>query len=165
MRLIHSTLAATGIALGGLALAGYAIAENAGNTVIGAEPVHFEPEAAPVGGEAVFGDDVALQPQARKCVDAEAVIGTLASDMKQYGGETVALVDGMQQEFADLWRSRIGAAPVPVSLVLAHIVPGADGAAVVDVVEIGSDGCALSRTLLAGDDWQELLESARGIEV
>ena len=42
-----------------------------------------------------------------------------------------------------------------VTQVYAHIVPAQNGAAVVDVVEIGQNGCALSRTLLSMDDWLE----------
>jgi hypothetical protein len=50
-----------------------------------------------------------------------------------------------------------------VSTVLAHVLPEGD-VIFVDVVEIGLDGCALSRTIITGDDWRYLLVQAAGVE-
>jgi hypothetical protein len=54
---------------------------------------------------------------------------------------------------------------VAVSQVLAHVVPGEGGDAIVDVVEIDAKGCAASRTLLTGMEWADLVRAARGPEV
>jgi hypothetical protein len=52
-----------------------------------------------------------------------------------------------------------------VSQILAHVVPGEGGDAIVDVVEIDAKGCAASRTLLTGMEWADLVRAARGPEV
>ena len=73
------------------------------------------------------------------------------------------LAGGLEQAFADTWRRQTNADLVEVSTVLAHVLPEGD-ASFVDVVEIGVDGCALSRTVITGDDWRYLLVQAAGVE-
>jgi hypothetical protein len=99
------------------------------------------------------------------CLPVAQILGIFALDVEAVGGEILALSGGLEQEFADQWRLAVGASPVDVSQVLAHIVPAEDGDAIVDVVEIDAEGCALSRTLLSHTDWLTLLGVVRGIEV
>lgn len=99
------------------------------------------------------------------CVTGDDVVGRLKADQARLGGETVMLADGLEQAFADAWRRQVNLGPVQVSSVLAHVFRGDDGAgATVDVVEIDAAGCAMSRTLLSGEDWTTLLRSAVGEE-
>jgi hypothetical protein len=99
------------------------------------------------------------------CMPAEQILGVFALDVEAVGGEILALSGGLEQEFADQWRLAVGIAPVDVSQVFAHVVPAEDGDAIVDVVELDGEGCALSRTLLSHDDWLDLLGAVRGVEV
>jgi len=99
------------------------------------------------------------------CMPAEQILGVFALDVEAVGGEILALSGGLEQDFADQWREAVGMTPVDVSQVYAHVVPAEDGDAVVDVVEVDSEGCALSRTLLSHSDWLELLGAVSGVEV
>jgi len=166
MKPMMNLLLASTVALGGVVAAGYAIAERAGTSLV-IYSVHAEPSTSPVDEGNLFTEAEATTTSASsgRCLPADKVLDILAVDAARFGGETFALTDGMQQEFSDRWRRSVGAETVPVSLVVAHVVPSPEGDTVVDVVEIGGDGCALSRTLLAGEDWDDLLRSARGIDV
>ncbi|WP_421726321.1 hypothetical protein [Bauldia sp.] len=101
---------------------------------------------------------------ANGCLTEVDVIRRLNDERLKVGGETVTLVDGLDQAFADEWRRQASLATVDVSGVFAHVFgDGAD--AIVDVVELDGNGCAMSRTLLTGDDWDYLLSRAAGQEV
>ena len=115
---------------------------------------------APVSGVPLFVADASGQVPA--CVTDAEVIRRLNADRAQFGGETVTLEKGLDQAFADEWRGDIGSKPVTVSAIFAHVF-GADDT-MVDVVEIDGRGCALSRTLLTGDDFELLLARASGLE-
>ena len=93
------------------------------------------------------------------------ILDIFALDLEAVGGEILALSGGLEQEFADQWRRAVGMSPVDVSQVFAHVVPGVDGDAIVDVVEVDTQGCALSRTLLSQSDWLDLLGIVQGIDV
>ncbi len=99
------------------------------------------------------------------CTTGADVVGRLKADQARLGGETVMLADGLEQAFADAWRRQVNLGPVEVSSVLAHVFRGEGGSgAMVDVVEIDAAGCAMSRTLLSGEEWMTLLGSAAGAE-
>jgi hypothetical protein len=106
-------------------------------------------------------------PATEACWTADDVLQSFALDIEAVGGDIIIVKDGIQQDLADTWRSIVHGRHVEVSLVLVHIVPDASGnsEAMVDIVEIDGDGCALSRTLLTADDWLALVELASSIEV
>ncbi len=116
--------------------------------------------AAPVGGVPLFVADASGAVPA--CVTDDEVIRRLQAERDKLGGETIMLAGGLEQAFADEWRRQTESAPVKVSAVLAHVLPEGD-VGFVDVVEIGVDGCALSRTIITGDDWRFLLVRAAGV--
>jgi hypothetical protein len=99
------------------------------------------------------------------CLPVAQILGIFALDVEAVGGEILALSDGLEQDFADQWRQAVGLSPVDVAQVFAHVVPTGDGDAIVDVVEVDAEGCALSRTLLSETDWLTLLGVVTGIEV
>ena len=86
-------------------------------------------------------------------------------DRTQIGGEVVTLEVGFDQDFADAWRYETEMQPVTISGVFAHIFPSDAGFNMVDVVEIGGDGCAISRTLLTEEEWNSILVRAAGVAV
>jgi len=102
---------------------------------------------------------------AKACLTADDVFGGLILDVENVGGEIVLMSEGAQQEFSDAWRGVVGESRVEIALVLAHVIPDPGGDPIVDVVEIGPHGCAVSRTLLAAADWAHLVELAQSIEV
>jgi hypothetical protein len=119
---------------------------------------------APVSGAAIFPKSMA---DAQGCVTETAVAEKLKSDEFKVGGKTVVLTDGLEQAFADAWRRHASLSVVPVHSVFAHIFalpPGSD-VLLVDVVETDGKGCAMTRTLISGAVWKDLLQSAVGIEV
>jgi hypothetical protein len=133
-------------------------------------PPVFEHEGEPSLPSPVTGADLftvsggAVEAPAA-CMPAEQILGVFALDVEAVGGEILALSGGLEQDFADQWRAAVGMNPVDVSQVYAHVVPAEDGDAIVDVVEVDGEGCALSRTLLSHKDWLELLGAVSGVEV
>lgn len=117
---------------------------------------------APVGGMELYFADAS--GAIAGCVSDAEVIRHLEDDRLQFGGETVMLADGLDQAFADAWRRQINMEQVAISDVVAHVFGEGDDVAV-DVVELDANGCALSRTLLSGEDWTYLLRQAAGVEV
>jgi hypothetical protein len=150
----------TAFAVGALALAGIGtlaiaapMAERPGDEILeaGEIPHLSEPLPAPVEGAVAFADTGAA------CLTEIQVSALLRNEKDAYGGEVVTVGGG--QIFADTWRRQAGAAPVAVIMVVAHLMPnGGDGVA--DVIEIGAAGCALSRTLMTGGEWDYLIELA-----
>jgi len=100
-----------------------------------------------------------------RCYDKDAVLAYFDGDRAQIGGELVTLEAGFDQDFADIWRSETSLAPVAISGVFAHVFPTAGGGNMVDVVELGDGGCAISRTLLTEDEWNQILVRAAGVSV
>ena len=95
---------------------------------------------------------------------ADEVVTRLQAARAAIGGETVMLADGLEQAFADAWRRQVELTPVSVSTVVAHVFKrDAASAAEVDVVEIDNAGCAMTRTILSGDEWAHLLQAAAGV--
>lgn len=99
------------------------------------------------------------------CYDKDAVLAYFDGDRSQVGGELVTLEAGFDQDFADVWRSETSLQPVAVSGVFAHVFPTAGGGSMIDVVELGDEGCAISRTLLSEEEWNEILVRAAGVSV
>ena len=115
--------------------------------------------ATPVTDAALF-----VSETAGACVTADEVVTRLQADRAAIGGETVMLADGLEQAFADAWRRQVELTPVSVSTVVAHVFKrDAASAAAVDVVEIDNAGCAMTRTILSGDEWAHLLQAAAGV--
>ena len=88
------------------------------------------------------------------CYDKDDVVSYFDRDRTQIGGEVVTLEVGFDQDFADAWRYETKMQPVTISGVFAHVFPSDAGFNMVDVVEIGGDGCAISRTLLTEEEWE-----------
>jgi hypothetical protein len=99
------------------------------------------------------------------CYDKDDVLTYFDHDRSQIGGEMVTLEVGFDQDFADAWRHETEMEPVAISGVFAHIFPSDAGFNMVDVVEIGGDGCAISRTLLTEEEWNAILVRAAGVAV
>lgn len=122
----------------------------------------------PITGDHLFAP-VASRYEAggteKACLTTDDVFGGLILDVENVGGEIVLMTEGAQQEFSDAWRGVVGESRVEIALVLAHVIPDPGGDPIVDVVEIGPHGCAVSRTLLAAADWAQLIELAQSIEV
>jgi hypothetical protein len=160
---------AAGLAVGSaLALTGYSFA--AATRAVALPPIdasewHEEPAPIPTRAMPPANDPAKELQVERACIPADQILGVFALDVTHVGGEILALDNGLQQAFADSWRKTVGMPGVKVTQVYAHIVPGEDGATVVDVVEIDQNGCALSRTLLSMDDWLEILKPLRSVEV
>jgi hypothetical protein len=156
-----------------IGVAGYAIAESAGRSLVPnrlvSETEHaIEPAPAPVTGVLLFDETelgAGFDSGRESCVTAAGVLGIFAREIEIVGGEIQTLSGRLQQDFADQWRQTAGLAPVDVSQVFAHVVPSQVGDAVVDVVEFDTEGCALSRTLITGIEWVDLIEAARRLEV
>jgi hypothetical protein len=119
------------------------------------------PQAA--GGVALFVN--ADGSEAAGCIASDDVLAGLDRDRVRIGGETVMLETGFDQAFADEWRRETSVDPVRVSAVYGHIFANDGGFGMVDVVELGADGCAISRTILTEDEWNAILVRAAGVEV
>jgi hypothetical protein len=117
--------------------------------------------AAAVQGAPLFADEQA----GPRCVAEADVLTNLDLDRAKIGGEMVTLETGFDQAFADEWRRETDLGSVRISAVYAHIFSNQSGFGMVDVVELGSDGCAISRTLLTEQEWNELLAKAAGVAV
>ncbi|MCB1500353.1 MAG: hypothetical protein KDK07_11295 [Bauldia sp.] len=113
-----------------------------------------------VGGVSLF--DEGYGPVCYKETD---VLSYFDRDRAEIGGEMVTLEAGFDQDFADAWRSETAMDAVKISGVFAHIFPTESGLEMVDVVEIGADGCAISRTLLTEPEWNAILTRAAGVAV
>lgn len=159
-----SIIASAGLAVLALSAATLALASipaNLNDADATAE-LHGTEEGLPnaVGGVALF--DEGYGPV---CYDKDDVLRYFDRDRAQIGGETVMLEVGFDQDFADAWRYQTDMEPVTVSGVFAHIFASDAGFNMVDVVEIGSDGCAISRTLLTETEWNAILVRAAGVAV
>jgi hypothetical protein len=114
---------------------------------------------APVSDADVFDTN-------ERCLAPEKVLQRLEADRDAIGGKVVMLADGLQQSFSDAWRVKAHVVPVRVSSVVAHLFSDASGSEWnADVIEIDANGCAMSRTLVPGEIWNGLLETAIGSRV
>lgn len=99
------------------------------------------------------------------CPTADDVFAAFLLDIENVGGEVVIMAEGVQQDFADSWRSLTAETRVEISLVMAHLIPDAGGDPIVDLVEIDGEGCLHSRTLMTEADWLALINLAHSVEV
>jgi hypothetical protein len=159
-----SILASTGLAVLVVSAATLALASIPSNLndTDAAAALHGSENGLPnaAGGVALF--DEGYGPV---CYDKDDVLSYFDRDRSQIGGEMVALEAGFDQDFANAWRYATEMEPVAISGVLAHIFASDAGFNMVDVVEIGADGCAISRTLLTEEEWNSILVRAAGVAV
>ena len=101
----------------------------------------------PVVGNELFVSD----GPGSACIERDQVIGVLYADQTDIGGQTVAILDGRDQAFADTWRDWVGLERVEVSGVVGHTyLDRGKQEWMVDVVEFDASGCAMSRTPVVG---------------
>jgi hypothetical protein len=98
------------------------------------------------------------------CLAPSEAVRRFQSERSAVGGKVVMLVEGLQQSFSDAWRLQVHVAPVKVSSVLAHLFEGPAEEWVADVIEFDAKQCAMSRTLVPGDAWNELIGAALGAQ-
>jgi hypothetical protein len=157
-------MAATGVAVLAVSAATLAIAgiPSSLNDAEATAELHGTESGMPaaVSGMSLFDDGYGPV-----CYDKDDVLGYFDQDRTLIGGEMVTLEAGFDQDFANAWRVETKMESIPVSGVFAHIFPSDSGSNMVDVVEIGSDGCAISRTLLTEEEWNSILVRAAGVSV
>ncbi|HET7717751.1 MAG TPA: hypothetical protein VFK86_19160 [Bauldia sp.] len=163
-KLGKSIFASTGLAILAVSVAGLALASipsgNNGDEFATEQHGGESGIPAAVGGVSLF--DEGYGPL---CYDKDDVLAYFDRDRGQIGGEMVTLETGFDQDFADAWRYETELEPVKISGVFAHIFANESGFNMVDVVEIGADGCAISRTLLTEEEWNAILVRAAGVSV
>lgn len=102
----------------------------------------------------------------QSCLSRDEVVAQLSKQAKSFGGQVVVLEDGLEQSFADQWRREAHVPTVRVSSIVAHLFGDRqEGDWSADVVEFDGSGCAMSRTMVPGDIWTDLLKDAVGVEV
>lgn len=165
-KFLPTTLVVASCALGlGLAAGSLAIASYAPDAAIDEESAGFPHDATiadipmPVVGDELFF----AQNTGTACMDRGQVIRVFQEDQADFGGQTVEIVEGRDQAFADAWRDQTGLSRVTVSGILGHMFyDEATSEWTVDLVEFDESGCAMSRTLLPGHAWTDVLESSVG---
>jgi hypothetical protein len=118
------------------------------------EPPSLE---APVGDIDVFDTN-------QSCVAPEDAVQHFQSEQGAVGGKIVMLTEGLQQSFSDAWRVKTHVSPVKVSSILAHLFEGPAEQWAADVIEFDAKKCAMSRTLVPGEAWNELIRTALGVQ-
>lgn len=145
---------------------GAALLASAG--VVAAANLTDEPSTSAVTHDEAFispviATDLFRAEKSKDCMSGDAVVARFEGEVSTAGGRVFVLADGLEQAFADAWRYQADVGPVAVSSVVAHLFKAPDGAGyMVDVVEIDGAGCAMSRTILSGGDWNMLLKNAMG---
>lgn len=117
---------------------------------------------SPVADVTLFADAKAADEG--RCMTGADVVAELDRDRATLGGETVLLADGLEQDFSDVWRRQAGVEAAKVSGIVAHLFHDETGSAIADIVEFDTAGCAISRTMISGDDWNLILSAAAGEE-
>jgi len=145
-----------------------AVARDHGGQALDAATIDNDAAPIPVSGAVSDMFAIAFGDQGTKnaCLSRDQVVVQLQSQAKSYGGQVVVLEDGLEQSFADQWRREIHAPTVKVTGVVAHLFGDRkDGDWAADVIEFDKTGCAMSRTLVPGDTWTQILKDAVGVEV
>lgn len=166
-KFLPTTLVVASCAIGlGLAAGSLAIASYAPDAAIDDDFAGISHDATiadipmPVVGDELFF----AQNTGTTCMDRDQVINVFHSDQADFGGQTVKIVEGRDQAFADAWRDKTGMDRVAVSGIVGHMFyDNATSEWTVDVVEFDQSGCAMSRTLLPGHAWTDVLESYAGV--
>jgi hypothetical protein len=135
------------------------------NQAVDAATIDDEGIPVPVSGTisqmfaVAFGDS-------KSCLTRDDVVAQLSGQAKSFGGQVVVLEDGLEQSFADQWRREAHVPTVRVSSVVAHLFGDREeGDWQADVIEFDGQGCAMSRTVVPGDIWTDILKDAVGVEV
>ena len=112
---------------------------------------------APVSDTDVFDTN-------QSCLAPEKAVQRFQSEQSDLGGKVVMLAEGLQQSFSDAWRVKTHVTPVKVSSILVHLFEGPAEQWVADVIEFDANKCAMSRTLVPGEAWNELIGAALGAQ-
>jgi hypothetical protein len=129
-----------------------ASADTAGTSTSNLPPPHPIGGLSPVGGAGT------------PCVTPGSYMDAFKENKPPAGGKTIALTGGIEQAFSNAWRRHEGLEPISVALVVGYAYANPrDDNIMVDTIEFGTDGCAVSRTLLSGDAWLALIRAASGI--
>jgi hypothetical protein len=135
------------------------------NQALDAATIDVDAVPVPVSGTVsqmfavAFGDN-------KSCLTRDDGVAQLSGQAKAFGGQVVVLEDGLEQSFADQWRREAHVPTVRVSSVVAHLFGDRkEGDWSADVVEFDGSGCAMSRTMVPGDVWTDILKDAVGVEV
>ena len=146
-----------GLAAGSLATAAYTPpAFDEFEEDVGAE-IEMAGFPMPASGSDLF----ILEDGKAACIDRDQVVTMLLADQAELGGRTVKVSDDRMQSFADSWRDRTGLRRMAVSGIVGHIFFDENVADwTVDVTEFDAAGCAMSRTLLPGALWSDLLRGS-----
>ena len=112
---------------------------------------------APVSDTDVFNTN-------QSCLAPEKAVQRFQSEQSDVGGKVVMLAEGLQQSFSDAWRVKTHVTPVKVSSILVHLFEGPAEQWVADVIEFDANKCAMSRTLIPGGAWNELIGAALGAQ-
>lgn len=164
---LPTTLVLTSCALGiGMAAGSLAIAKYSPDETIDVAMVEEANSAIQYGPEMaglptpVVGDELFFAQNAgSSCMNRDAVVSAFFSDQQEFGGQTVEILPGRDQAFADHWRDQTGVNKVDVTGVVGHMFNDA-GEWTIDVVEFDQRGCAMSRTLLPATVWTDLVETS-----
>lgn len=133
----------------------------AGFTLGGTGPASAEPMPSPKMNPALSSG-----VQQTGCITPASAISYLVKEGKVRGSKFLVLTDGIQQEFADAWRWRFDANPVPVALVVARIYrPSKDADARVETIEFGMNGCAMTWTSMPAGDFLSIMQSMNATAV
>jgi len=100
----------------------------------------------------------------QSCLAPEDAVRHFQSEQSAVGGKVVMLAEGLQQSFSDAWRVKTHVTPVKVSSILAHLFEGPAEQWAADVIEFDANKCAMSRTLVPGEAWNELIGAALGVQ-
>lgn len=158
---IASCALGAGLAAGSLAIANYAPDAKIDPALVDEanSAIYYGPEIADLPTP-VVGDDLFFSQNAgATCMDRDSVVNVFLADQAQFGGQTLEIVPGRDQAFADKWRDLTDIAKVTVSGVVGHMFKDG-GDWTVDVVEFDATGCAMSRTLVPATMWTDMIESS-----
>ncbi len=143
-----------GLTAGSLATASYSPDPEAIDTSHEFETVEM---IAPVMSDELF----AGQTAGATCMDHSGVMRQIAADRAQIGGEAVELSAGQDQIFADAWRHETGEGAIAISGIVGHVYFDETATEwMVDVTEFDPAGCAASRTIISGKQWNHLINAA-----
>lgn len=158
---IASCALGAGLAAGSLAIANYAPDAEIDSALIAEanSAIRYGPEMSDLPAPVVGRDLFFAQNTGSACMDRDAVVNVFLADQAEFGGQTVEIIPGRDQAFADKWRDQAGVSKVDVSGVVGHMFKDA-GEWAVDVVEFDESGCAMSRTLLPAMAWTDLIETS-----
>src|SRR5260221_12810011 len=111
------------------------------------------------------GDASLVSSDPEACASVPTVLAEMVEARDRVGGHIFAMSQGLQQAFADAWRTRVDEEKVPVALTLAHIFSDPiSGTEEVTLVEFGDGGCPISHTWLDHQAWRTIAVSLTSIE-